>query len=368
MRYPTTDPTALLQGGKFTDGDPLTATPASPDRAAYQNMVFDEILSVITYAGLTPSDDTTQLLQAIKLLIRPSNWIAAEKIGAEITLSGAGATAMGAFPWPSLSDSEKPLIRFALADGGRDAVECYEYNYTTKTCVLVGNSYSISGMSDPMLAVHSSNRVAVFDNTTNALQMLSWDGTDYAPVGSAYTVSGAGVGAMVFMSGNILAFADVGNDNLRCLSWDEGSTSWSAVGTPYALPSGTANLRLTRNSTTDISLCIDGKHLRRMRVAADFSWSQVAATSEYVGHGVFNMYVALAALNEFDTLVGSEGGDNLLVWRWMGNSSIRQASASTELLQMVSSLVALNGTDVIYLDSDQEKLGMVRMSAYQKNI
>lgn len=73
MKYPTHDATALLVGGKFTDGDPINAVPPSPDRADYQNAVYDELLAVIAAAGLTPNfADRTQVQTAIAAQIAAS--------------------------------------------------------------------------------------------------------------------------------------------------------------------------------------------------------------------------------------------------------------------------------------------------------
>jgi hypothetical protein len=72
MDYPTSDTEARLSSGKFTDGD-VTASPVVPpskNSAAYQNMVFDELLNVITAGGLTPSDQSVnQLITAINNVI-----------------------------------------------------------------------------------------------------------------------------------------------------------------------------------------------------------------------------------------------------------------------------------------------------------
>lgn len=56
-------------GGRFTDGDAGSGTPGTSVRAAHMNAVQDELLNVITAAGLDPSDsDLTQLSQAISRL------------------------------------------------------------------------------------------------------------------------------------------------------------------------------------------------------------------------------------------------------------------------------------------------------------
>jgi hypothetical protein len=71
MKYPVSDAGALLYGGKFYDGNPSSGIPASVDKADHMNAVYDEIINVITAAGLTPSESTlNQLALAIPIIIR----------------------------------------------------------------------------------------------------------------------------------------------------------------------------------------------------------------------------------------------------------------------------------------------------------
>lgn len=68
MDYPSD--LANMVGGKFYDGDAVNNIPPTNDRATEMNDVFDEIINVITAAGLTPDeDDLTQLSTAITTLI-----------------------------------------------------------------------------------------------------------------------------------------------------------------------------------------------------------------------------------------------------------------------------------------------------------
>lgn len=70
MDYPINDPNALLHNGKFTDGDAQNAIPPSVDSAEYQNLVFDEIMNVITAGGESPDyAKRDQLLTGISQLI-----------------------------------------------------------------------------------------------------------------------------------------------------------------------------------------------------------------------------------------------------------------------------------------------------------
>ncbi|WP_434590047.1 hypothetical protein J3Q09_17490 [Pseudomonas sp. R4-83] len=69
MDYPISVPSIGLVGGKFVDENPLTGTPGSLIPSQWGNAVTDEILNVITAAGLTPAElNNTQLVEAIRKL------------------------------------------------------------------------------------------------------------------------------------------------------------------------------------------------------------------------------------------------------------------------------------------------------------
>ncbi len=71
MDYPLSDSSVNLLLGKYTDGNPLTSTPASRDDAVTYNRIIDSILAVQTAGGLTHSEaNTNQLRDAIIELIR----------------------------------------------------------------------------------------------------------------------------------------------------------------------------------------------------------------------------------------------------------------------------------------------------------
>ena len=71
MNYPNS---ADLYQGKFTDGDPVAGTPASVASAAHMNAVYDELINVITFAGVTPAAETkNQLKTALEFYRNASN-------------------------------------------------------------------------------------------------------------------------------------------------------------------------------------------------------------------------------------------------------------------------------------------------------
>ncbi|MCP1616560.1 hypothetical protein FBY21_1167 [Pseudomonas sp. SLBN-26] len=86
MDYPK-DASVGLLNGKFTDGNPLLGIPASRDPASWANAVTDEILAVVTSAGLVPNEAVTnQLLQAINAKITAA--IPASPADASPTIKG----------------------------------------------------------------------------------------------------------------------------------------------------------------------------------------------------------------------------------------------------------------------------------------
>src|SRR5471030_88383 len=71
MDYPNSVPSAGLVNGKFTDEIPIAGTPGSLLPASWGNRVTQEILNVITAAGLMPSENQNdQLSLAIKQLAK----------------------------------------------------------------------------------------------------------------------------------------------------------------------------------------------------------------------------------------------------------------------------------------------------------
>lgn len=74
MDYPKSVPSVGLVNGRFVDEDPLAGTPGSLIPAVWGNGVTQEILSVISAAGMTPSEaDTGQLIKALQTILGRSS-------------------------------------------------------------------------------------------------------------------------------------------------------------------------------------------------------------------------------------------------------------------------------------------------------
>lgn len=98
MQYPLTQPGVDLSGGKFTDGNPVLSIPASRDRAADMNLVYDELIALVVAAGLTPSEaSSTQVRDAVLALIKGGDYKDSVRVAstAAINLAAPGANIDG---------------------------------------------------------------------------------------------------------------------------------------------------------------------------------------------------------------------------------------------------------------------------------
>ena len=110
MDYPKSDPGVGLHNGKFTDGSADGTVKPSLDTAAHDNALTDEVLNVITAAGLIPDEfDHTQLRQAIVKLIRDGSH--------SLTISPATFAAGVADGKPVRWDAAAGKFALAIADG-----------------------------------------------------------------------------------------------------------------------------------------------------------------------------------------------------------------------------------------------------------
>lgn len=75
--------------GRFTEGDPTVPVPATTVSADWLNAVQDEVLAVLTAAGLTPAkNNNTQLLAALKKVVGTVNALTASRLETTRTIEG----------------------------------------------------------------------------------------------------------------------------------------------------------------------------------------------------------------------------------------------------------------------------------------
>ncbi len=97
MDFPISVPSIGLVDGKFVDEDPLLGTPGSLIPAQWGNAVTEEVLHVITEAGLTPAElDNTQLAVAIRLINKQP--VLLTDTGVVNAYAAANSPALTAFP------------------------------------------------------------------------------------------------------------------------------------------------------------------------------------------------------------------------------------------------------------------------------
>ncbi|MFH0021770.1 hypothetical protein ACFZAC_09210 [Pseudomonas fluorescens] len=156
MDYPKSVPSVGLVGGKFVDEDPLAGTPGSLIPSQWGNGVTDELLNVITAAGLVPDELlNTQLLTALRSI---SRGIIGASSNVAMTIAGSASasgtmtadqiivgTALNGLQY-SLSSFNKTVKLDSVGAGGMDVgaapvsgyVALYAiYNPTTKVSALL---------------------------------------------------------------------------------------------------------------------------------------------------------------------------------------------------------------------------------------
>lgn len=106
MDYPKSVPSVGLVNGRFVDENPLAGTPGSLIPAVWGNSVTQEILGVISSAGMTPSEaDSGQLIKALQTILgrsspmrsvitrlTASKVLAADELGLVLIDASAGAS------------------------------------------------------------------------------------------------------------------------------------------------------------------------------------------------------------------------------------------------------------------------------------
>ena len=162
-------PSAVGTPGYFSDGNPLTGTPATILRAEFMNMIMMELQNVVTGAGLTPSKTTnTQVLLALQSLVAaaPNRPLIGSMRNGAMALSSAGAiatfTADQIVVGTSLTGSAYQLDSFSktvnLATTGAGGMDTG--SAPTSGFIALYAIYNVSTATAALLAVNSTSSVA----------------------------------------------------------------------------------------------------------------------------------------------------------------------------------------------------------------
>lgn len=141
MDYPISDAGSFLQAGKFSDGDAGQGVPASIDKAAHMNAVYDEIINAITALGETPTENVNDQL----------------KTGIEALIATINAPFL-----PSVGD-----------------VGSYAFMRVTNTQIITGNVYSASILNYSGVQGRVGNGDIVFSDASALSPTGSWQAMGY---------------------------------------------------------------------------------------------------------------------------------------------------------------------------------------------
>ncbi|MCO8313281.1 phage tail protein [Pseudomonas mandelii] len=137
MDYPKSVPSVGLVNGRFVDENPVAGSPGSLIPAVWGNAVTQEILSVVTGAGMAPVEaDTGQLLKAIQAIIgvsspmrsvvtrlAASKLLAPEELGLVLIDASPGSTTIALPPANAAMGIRDVILRRVDNSGNRLVIQ-----------------------------------------------------------------------------------------------------------------------------------------------------------------------------------------------------------------------------------------------------
>jgi microcystin-dependent protein len=185
--------------GYFSNGNPATAQEATIVEDWWCNQIQDEILTVITQAGLAPAkNDTTQLYQALNLLYQGAGDIGSTYLtivnyqqwqAPKLTAGSATAyTATYSIPPGALADGMTHLIEFHIANG---ALATLNVNALGAHPIHYFSCDAWRPIPPALLGLHAQHRVS-YNAATAAYRLTGWKDTtgDLVPTGRTTARSG----------------------------------------------------------------------------------------------------------------------------------------------------------------------------------
>ncbi len=184
--------------GKFTEGNPSTGAPATVVTADWLNSLQEEIISVLTEAGVTLNKaSTTQLRDAILSLIS----------GGGVAVTAAGV---------SIADAGD-YFNDGNVEGGLQQLAQKVYAGTFNSGQIRRQVIGISGTAMLSALTHLEN-IVFSDAQTAATYTIRPDSEVNMPIGAAVTFLQAGSGKVTFVAGSGVTIIKPAQFNPRTLS------------------------------------------------------------------------------------------------------------------------------------------------------
>lgn len=196
--------------GFFTNGNPTAAQGATVVDDWWLNQLQEEILTVVTAAGLTPNKmDTTQLLQALRLLIFPGKIPITAATDFYLSPTGSDATGDGSSgaPWATLQYAYNWIVANTVNLGGW----VIRLNMANGTYTGPLNA-TVPPLSGPVQILgNAANPASVIVNVANANAIEAQFGVtlDVEHVTLQASGTSAGGSGLVAAQGGTITFDDI---------------------------------------------------------------------------------------------------------------------------------------------------------------
>lgn len=192
------DSTGATVDNEFTDGNPLTGTPATVVGAKWLNTLQRELVAILAAASITPDDgNDAQVLAAITSLISGGGEAVT---AAAVSIDDGG----GYFPGPYEVESALQFLAETLLNGTTGA------NRIRRTVV------ALSGAANNMAGTHFENVVEISHSAATTYTILP-DGSLASPIGTCITIFQEGAGKVEVVAGSGVTLKKPSSFNAKTL-------------------------------------------------------------------------------------------------------------------------------------------------------
>ena len=217
----------------------------------------------------------------------------------------------------------------------------------------IGNDLNIAGITFPALTAMNSTDVALFDDTTNELKFVRFNGTNWTQVGNALVIATVSSPAITALSPTNIAFIDSTNEDLRNYGFD--GADWTQVGNDLNI-SGISSPAITALSPTNIAF-IDSTNEDLRNYGFDGAdWTQVGNDLNISGIGI----PALTGLSGSDIVFIDSTNQDLRIFRFDNTDWAQEGNDLNISGVTFPSIAALIGGDIAFIDATNQDLRLYR--------